>query len=185
MRECWFLLDGREFLFLHFYIPPNWSSVNECRSGEPLTTTFIKWEHLLQMVTENHPAFLSTLTEEIINDLAFAPSNTPENTHCEPRYLWLDHILRSTEWKPSRRLLSLTYLLATCEGSPNHWTNMLKGTLLKEEGKRGSKSSAPERNTTDSNAPLKVHTDAGDSQVLQNFGWESLDLWDSRPLGVV
>lgn len=137
------------------------------------------------MIIENHPAFLSALTEEMINDLAYTPSSSSENTHCESLYLWLDHILRSTEWKPNRQLLSLTYLLATCEGSPNHWTDMLKGTLLKEEGKRDKRSSAPERNTADSNASLNAYTDAEDARVLQNLGWEPLDLWDSRPLGVV
>lgn len=143
------------------------------------------------MITENHPAFLSALTEEMINDLAYTPSSSSStsssgNTHCESLYLWLDHILRSTEWKPSRRLLSLTYLLATCEGNPNHWTDMLKGALLKEAGKRDKKSSAPERSTADSNAPLNnAHSDAEDARALQNLGWEPLDLWDSRPLGVV
>lgn len=165
-----------------------WNSTNEYRPGESLNTTFIKWEQLLQMITEKHPTFLSALTEEMINDLAFTTSpttNASKNTYCESLYLWLDHILRSTEWKPSRRLLSLTYLLVICKESPNHWTNMLKGILLKEESKRDKKSSAPERSTADSNTPLNTHTDAGDAQALRNLGWEPLDVWDSRPLGVV
>ena len=137
------------------------------------------------MITENHPAFLSALTEEMVNKLAF----TTDSAHCEATYLWLDHILRSTEWKPSRRLLSFTYLLATCEGSPNRWTDMLKGILLKEERRREKKSYTPDKNITnnaDANADamLHVHTDAGDAQALQQLGWESLNWWDSRPLGV-
>lgn len=164
------------------------SHANIRSPGDTLTATFIKWEHLLQMITENHPAFLSALTEEMANDLAF----TTDPAHCEALYLWLDHILRSTEWKPSRQLLSSTYLLAICEGSPNRWTDMLKGILLKEDEKKERKSYAAGKSLTNSadatanaDTVLHSHTDAGDAQVLQKLGWESLDWWDSRPLGVV
>lgn len=160
------------------------------RLGDSLQPTFAKWEHLLQMITESHPAFLSSLTEEMVNDLAFTDSNTDtkSNAHSEGIYMWLDHILRSTEWKPSRRLLSFSYLLAVCEGaSGNRWTDALKGVLVKEEEKRakvatGKNSGADATKAV--NADVDAHVD-DDAAQLRKFGWESLDVWDSRPLGVV
>lgn len=158
------------------------------RLGDSLQPTFAKWEHLLQMITESHPAFLSSLTEEMVNDLAFTDSktNTKNNAHSEGIYMWLDHILRSTEWKPSRRLLSFAYLLAVCEGaSGNHWTDALKGVLMREEEKRAKVATGRNPAVADANATKAVADVDGDAVQLRNFGWESLDVWDSRPLGVV
>lgn len=165
------------------------------RLGDSLQPTFAKWEHLLQMITESHPAFLSSLTEEMVNDLAFTDpntnntnTNTKNNAHSEGIYMWLDHILRSTEWKPSRRLLSFAYLLAVCEGaSGNHWTDALKGVLVKEEEKR-AKAAMGKSPGADATKAVNVDVDANvgdDAAQLRKFGWESLDVWDSRPLGVV
>lgn len=152
------------------------------RLGDSLHDTFIKWEQLLQMITESHPAFLSTLTEEMVNDLAFSSSSDPKNNaYHEAIYTWLDHILRSTEWKSSRRLLSFSYLLAACEANPNDWTDMLKRVLLKEGAKRakGASVSVPQTQT----GAMVVDEDA-DAGALRELGWESLELWDSRPLGI-
>ena len=165
------------------------------RLGDSLQPTFAKWEHLLQMITESHPAFLSSLTEEMVNDLAFTDpntnntnTNTKNNAHSEGIYMWLDHILRSTEWKPSRRLLSFAYLLAVCEGvSGNRWTDALKGVLVKEKEKR-AKAAMGKSPGADATKAVNVDVDANvgdDAAQLRKFGWESLDVWDSRPLGVV
>ena len=143
------------------------------------------------MITESHPAFLSSLTEEMVNDLAFTDSktNTKNNTHSEGIYMWLDHILRSTEWKPSRRLLSFAYLLAVCEGaSGNRWTDALKGVLVSEEEKRVKGAMGKHRAgaAADASGTRAVSADVDDDAAqLRKFGWESLDVWDSRPLGVV
>lgn len=149
------------------------------------------------MVTESHPAFLSILTEEMANDLAFtspspseAQASDPKNNnqkkaYSEAVYMWLDHILRSTQWKSSRRLLSFSYLLAVCEGSANPWTDTLRGILTKEEEKR-SKGGSTEVWSQEHAAALDTGTNVEDDATeLQNFGWESLGVWDSRPLGVV
>lgn len=145
------------------------------------------------MITESHPAFLCSLTEEMVNDLAFTDpntnntNNTKNNPHSEGIYMWLDHILRSTEWKPSRRLLPFAYLLAVCEGaSGNHWTDALKGVLVREEEKRAKVAMGknPGAEIKGVNADVDANV-ADDTAQLRKFGWESLDVWDSRPLGVV
>jgi len=160
------------------------------RLGDSLHDTFIKWEQLLQMITESHSAFLATLTEEMVNDLAFSTQtkDTKNNAYHEAIYTWLDHILRSTEWKSSRRLLSFSYLLAACEANPNQWTDTLKKVLLKEEVKR-AKGAVPlsvrqtQTQTQTEAMVVDVNADA-DADALRELGWESLELWDSRPLGV-
>ena len=158
------------------------------RLGDSLHDTFIKWEQLLQMITESHSAFLSTLTEEMVNDLAFSTQtkDTKNNACHEAIYTWLDHILRSTEWKSSRRLLSFSYLLAACEANPNHWTDMLTKVLLKEEVKRakGAVSLSVPRTQTRTEAMILDGNADADAGALRELGWESLELWDSRPLGV-
>lgn len=149
------------------------------------------------MVTESHPAFLSILTEEMANDLAFTSpspseaqasdpkSNNQKNAYCEAVYMWLHIILRSTQWKLRRRLLSFSYLLAVCEESANPWTDALRGILIKKEGKR-SKGGFTEVRSQGHAAVLDSGTSAEDDATkLQKFGWGSLDVWDSRPLGVV
>lgn len=158
------------------------------RLGDSLHDTFIKWEQLLQMIAESHSAFLSALTEEMVNDLAFSVQikDTKNNAYHEAIYTWLDHILRSTEWRSSRRLLSFSYLLAACEANPNHWTDTLKRVLLKEEAKRAKGAvsvSVPQTQTQTEAKIVDENTDA-DACALRDLGWESLELWDSRPLGV-
>lgn len=150
-----------------------------------ISDVLAKWEQLLQMVIESDPSFLAVLTEEMLNDLAF--SDIPDlknNPYCEGLYMWLDHMLTSSQWEPSRRLFSFAYADAVCDGSQNHWTELLKERLRKT---RPEPASIPNAQSKDEGQAPK--SDRGpateDSNTLKKYGWEFPDTWDSRPLGVV
>lgn len=157
------------------------------RLGASLDNTFAKWERLLQLIIESHPPFLSVLTEEMVNELAF--TNIPDskdNPYCEGLYTWLDRILTSTEWESSRRVFSFTYIIAVCDESPNHWTELLKERFQKSDVRPTSTpivQTRRERRESVSNADTTRMTE--DSSELKKYGWEFLDKWESRPLGVV
>ncbi|GES59762.1 glyoxylase [Aspergillus terreus] len=99
--------------------------------GSPLTDEFAKWDRLLQSVAEGYPPFVPALMEGMVDALAYeAPSQVAKkDARCEGIYLWLDHILRSSEWESRRWLLPRAYLKSVCEGATNHWTALLKETL--------------------------------------------------------
>lgn len=147
-----------------------------------MSESFTKWDHFLQTVTEGYPAFLTALTEEMVNVLAFTEAKSKDDDRCKGIYLWLDHILRSTEWESKRPLLSLAYISAVCQESTNHWTTLLqkqisKGInavpqLPKSLSRSGTKEPASSTGTND------------DLNELKKFGWEMADAWNNRPLGV-
>ncbi|RAK99490.1 rRNA-processing protein LAS1 [Aspergillus ibericus CBS 121593] len=150
----------------------------ERRIGDSMTETFSKWDPLLQMLAEGHPSVLAALAEEMVNVLAFSGSkNLTSDPHLEGTYMWLDHILRSPEWESRGRLLSHAYILAVCKQSSNHWTTLL-GESIREKNPSAAKVSASRSKT----AELK-QTDA-DLKELTKFGWETVDSWDTRPLGI-
>ncbi|RAH46402.1 glyoxylase [Aspergillus brunneoviolaceus CBS 621.78] len=84
------------------------------RMGEAMAAQFDMWEPLLQMIADAQPTFLSSLTEELANALAFTarPDQAKTDVRCEGAYLWLDHILGSAQWESRRRLVSYAYMLA-------------------------------------------------------------------------
>lgn len=158
---------------------------NLTRLGESISDVLARWEQLLQMVIESDPSFLAVLTEEMLNDLAF--SGVPDlknNSYSEGLYMWLDHMLTSSQWESSRRLFSFAYVNAVCDGSPNHWTELLQDRLRKT---RPAPASTPSVQSKDEGQAPK--SDSGpvkeDSNTLKKYGWEFPDTWDSRPLGVV
>ncbi|KAG2416381.1 hypothetical protein HFD88_007596 [Aspergillus terreus] len=99
--------------------------------GSPLADEFAKWDRFLQSIAEGYPPFVPDLMEGMVDALAYeAPSQDAKNdARCEGIYLWLDHILRSSDWESRRWLLPRAYLKSVCEGATNHWTALLKETL--------------------------------------------------------
>lgn len=145
---------------------------------------FAKWDGLLQTIVQRQPACLTALAEEVLNELAFtAVLNPKEDAHCEGLYMWLDHILTSTEWKPSRRVLSLAYVTEICRQDWNYWTEKLRtrvhaleddsiSNIPNAEGRRHDRSSKPEVASSDGPTDLR------------KYGWDVPDRWDSRPIGI-
>lgn len=152
------------------------------RLGGSLDDMFDKWDGLLQAIIQRQPGCLTALAEELLNELAFtALPNPKENTYCEGLYLWLDHILTSTEWGPSRRVLSLAYITEICNQDWNYWTEKLRtsirtsdddSSIPSTEGERHDRSSKPE--VVSSDGPMD----------LRKYGWETPNRWDSRPIGI-
>ncbi|RAH70262.1 rRNA-processing protein LAS1 [Aspergillus aculeatinus CBS 121060] len=105
------------------------------RMGEAMAAQFDMWDPLLQMIADAQPTFLSSLTEELANALAFTarPDQAKTDVRCEGAYLWLDHILGSAQWESRRRLVSYAYMLAVCEQVANHWTDSLKERLAERQ----------------------------------------------------
>jgi ribosomal biogenesis protein LAS1 len=151
---------------------------------------FTKWDKLLQAVAAGHPSFLPVLTEELVNELAFTSRpNTKDDPLCEAIYMWLDHILNSAEWSTARQSLSFGYIRTVCEQSSNQWLDLLKVAVRSEDN--GLLPIARDRSNTSAGSQKKAestthaqHTE-DDLQRLQKFGWESLDRWDTRPIGIV
>ncbi|KAB8257934.1 ATP-NAD kinase-like domain-containing protein [Aspergillus pseudonomiae] len=83
--------------------------------GTSLDDEFSRWDYFLQVIVEGCPAFLTALVEALVDVLAFARSATKEDAHCEGVFMWLDHILCSSQWESKRRLLSFAYALSACE----------------------------------------------------------------------
>lgn len=150
---------------------------------------FTKWDKSLQTVAAGHPAFLPVLTEELVNELAFTSRpNTKDDPQCEAIYMWLDHILNSAEWSTARQSLSLAYVLTVCEQSSNHWLDLLKVAVRSEDNSlpiARDQSNAPARSQRKSESTTHTQHPEDDLQGLQKFGWESLDTWDTRPIGIV
>ncbi|KAL2830047.1 beta-lactamase-like protein [Aspergillus cavernicola] len=154
------------------------------RLGDSLSDVIAKWDPLLQMIVEGDPSFLVTLTEAMVDELAFSSSSDSKtDPYCEGVYTWLDHILRSAQWDSQRRVISYSYILAVCKGSLNHWTTLLrksigKGTnMLPETSHQQSPNEAGLSPELDEDEDLKT--------LLSKYGWETVDTWDSRPLGIV
>lgn len=162
--------------------------VADCiRLGDSLSDVFAKWERLLQMVIERDPSFLAVLTEVMVNELAFtAVSDSRNDPNCEGLYMWLDHMLTSSQWEPSRRLFSFAYVVAVCDENSGHWTELLRERLRKAGLQPTSISNVQRQGERRENAPTPDATQAtGDSNELKKYGWEFPDNWDSRPLGIV
>ncbi|BCR99571.1 rRNA-processing protein LAS1 [Aspergillus luchuensis] len=158
------------------------------KMGDSMTGMFAKWDSLLQMLAEGHPPALASLTEEMVNVLAFSGSkNVKSDPQLEGLYMWLDHILQSPEWGSRRRLLSHAYLLAVCEQSSNHWTALLKESLQQRTDDLAPKkpASTSKKQSKKDGSGLKRTADADDLKELKKFGWETVDTWDTRPLGIV
>ena len=140
----------------------------------------------MQVIVEGCPAFLTALVEALVDVLAFARSATKEDAHCEGVFMWLDHILCSSQWESKRRLLSFAYALSACEQNSNHWTDMLKERIQDADIDLSGSPGGRERSGKDVNAPQSLHTGTShDLDSLKDMGWEVVDTWDSRPLGIV
>ncbi|GKZ22909.1 rRNA-processing protein las1 [Aspergillus brasiliensis] len=158
------------------------------KMGGSMTGVFSKWDSLLRMLAEGHPPALASLTEEMVNALAFSGSkNVQGDPQLEGLYMWLDHILQSPEWGSRRRLLSHAYLLAVCEQSSNHWTALLKESLQErtDDVVPRTQTSTSKKQSKKAGSGLKRTADADDLKELKKFGWETVDTWDTRPLGIV
>ncbi|KAE8349701.1 glyoxylase [Aspergillus coremiiformis] len=156
------------------------------RLGTSLDDEFAKWDYFLQVITDGCPGFLTALAEALVDALVFTGSATKDNARCEGSYMWLDHILSSSQWVSRRRLLSFAYVRSACEQNSNHWTDMLKERIGNEDndisGIPGSQAGQLEK---DEIAPQSLHTGTNDDlENLKNMGWEVIDTWDSRPLGI-
>jgi len=124
----------------------------------------------------------------MVNEIARPiDSDVRNDPYKEGIYMWLDHMLRAKTWETHRRRLSFSYMLAVCEDNPNHWTKLLS-TLLRNTSMdvnipRTHESSHDEQATTDTKRAADS-LGGDDWDGLKAYGWESLDKWTSRPLGV-
>lgn len=176
-----------EFLCSHGVFCGLCADFSFTRLGTSLDDEFSRWDYFLQVIVEGYPAFLTGLVEAMVDVLAFARSATKEDAHCEGVYMWLDHILCSSQWESKRRLLSFAYALSACEQNSNHWTDMLKERIQEVDNDLSSSPGGQgELSGKDKNAPQSLHTGTShDLDSLKNMGWEVVDTWDSRPLGIV
>ncbi|KAL2851482.1 Las1-like-domain-containing protein [Aspergillus pseudoustus] len=144
--------------------------------GDSIKETIINWDPLLIMIAEGHSAFLTTLTETMVEELAFTRSSDPKkDAYCEGVYTWLDHVLRSTQWESLRRTISTSYVVAVCEESSNYWTSLLKKSV-------GSLkiTPSPENSTRQSSAGESTSDIDEDLKMLSKHGWGAADTWDTR-----
>ncbi|KNG80658.1 hypothetical protein ANOM_011148 [Aspergillus nomiae NRRL 13137] len=141
--------------------------------GTSLDDEFSRWDYFLQVIVEGCPAFLTALVEALVDVLAFARSATKEDAHCEGVFMWLDHILCSSQWESKRRLLSFAYALSACEQNSNHWTDMLKERIQNADIDLSGSPGGRERSGKDVNAPQSLHTGTShDLDSLKDMGWE-------------
>lgn len=152
-----------------------------------MADTFSRWDPCLQTLTDSCPAFLTSLVEEMVDVLAFTAvkpnSKEKDDAYREGIFLWLDHILRSTEWASRRRVLSLVYVQAACEASSGHWMGLLKG-VIEEVSPLSSPESLRRTEAVLQADSMQVDVDVDVSGELGKYGWEMDGAWDSRPLGV-
>ena len=93
----------------------------------------------------------------------------------EAIYMWLDHTLQAETWNSSRRLLSPAYIHAICNEAPNHWTELLKGSL--EKGSSNGRFSDIGLNLQEDRPRAATHNGsngdivADDLVVLEENGW--------------
>ncbi|KKK16971.1 hypothetical protein ARAM_006902 [Aspergillus rambellii] len=129
-----------------------------CRLGDSMADDLAKWDSLLQMIAEGYPGFLVTLTERMIDELAFTGSSDPKSDpYCEGVYIWLDHILRSSQWGARRQVLSYSYILAACKSSSNHWTTLLGRNIDRQDD--GLLAAISEKRTALPQAPSSTDED--------------------------
>ncbi|KAF9894487.1 rRNA-processing protein las1 [Aspergillus nanangensis] len=160
--------------------------------GTSLNGEFAKWDRFLQTIVDGCPGFLTALVEEMVDVLAFRGSSDGKiGARCEGIYLWLDHIIASPEWQSRRQLLSTAYVRSVCQEKPNPWTTLVKTTLCKVDLEvprtpvdgAGNQADKSENGSEDATTIGQSTTE--DLRELEKFGWNIVDTWDSRPLGVV
>lgn len=176
------------FLSLHFHVLylQGWKKKTDIsRLDDSMDDTFSRWDPCLQTLTDNCPAFLTSLAEEMVDVLAFtavkANSKEKDDAYREGIFLWLDHILRSTEWASHRRVLSLVYVRAACEASSGHWMQLLKRVV--DASSSGESLRGAEAVLEADSMQVDGYVD-GSARELGKYGWEMDGAWDSRPLGV-
>lgn len=164
------------------------------RLGDSMDPTFCKWDHFLISVIEEHPQFMASLTDEMVNELAFTPpsSKAQESPVLESLVFWLDHILTSPAWRASRRLLSTSYIRTVCRESENRWTKSVEkclqgddedypgSELVRTRAKLMVASSSPSGRENAVNA--SIGTD--EQGFLGKYGWAISEKWDGKPLGI-
>lgn len=154
-----------------------------------MNETFRKWDQLLQMITENHPRFLTTLTDEMVNQLAFSSeSSSMDSSRHDGIFMWLDHILTAPEWEPSRRFLASSYILTVCRENSNSWANSLQTSILRHDAEQRSTrvhSSTIVSGTARTDLTSTTDSDDGAENVeaLARFGWTISERWDRTLLG--
>jgi hypothetical protein len=153
-----------------------------------LDSTFSKWDPLLETVSEGHPSFLAVLAEELVNEITRpVDSDVRNDPYMEGIHLWLDHILRAKTWESRRRQLPLAYMLVAMEDNPNHWTKPLIPSLRDPSVKIYKPQiheSSPGQHSTTGAETATDPLGGDDWDELKAYGWESLDKWTCRPLGV-
>ncbi|KAL2821513.1 Las1-like-domain-containing protein [Aspergillus granulosus] len=149
--------------------------------GDSLTEKISSWDPLLLMITDGHPAFLTTLTETLTDELAFTRSSDPKkDAYCEGVYIWLEHILRSTRWESHRRTISTSYIVVACEESSNHWTVLLKKSIDAEGNSLLKITQSRDTSTHRSSAVGSIPHIDEDLKILSKHGWGTADTWDTR-----
>lgn len=153
------------------------------RLGTSMDEVFDKWDPVLQIVAEKSTLFLTTLTEEMANEIS--AGNRTDDSYLEGTYMWLDHIINSDTWKASRKYLSLSYIRAACDTSENMWTKKLRQTL--QNGSHDSDAHDTETHPEDQPLePTKIISDQDEAKrILSSHGWDVVDTWRSEAIGVV
>ena len=142
---------------------------------------------MLKKIAESLPSFLMYLAEDLIHALVFDPKmDSAQNASAEGLFLWLDHILMSQGWESHQAFCPRSYILSACDESPNHWAKLLGKKLRKQASKKAKieprevEHSAPshKREIDTQQTPSSI------TQMLGEYGWETVGRWDSRPLGI-
>ncbi|KAJ5107151.1 hypothetical protein N7456_003826 [Penicillium angulare] len=160
----------------------------ERKLGESMNVKFDKWDIFLQKITEAHPRFLTNLSEDLVHSLFVdATKVSPNNASTEALFLWLTHIMTSSTWEIYQPHCPRSYILSSCDENPNYWTKLLTDRLREHGGVRRTKSSRNSQETPAKKATRQNGDRAPSSstdKTLAAYGWEPVQKWDSRALGV-
>lgn len=180
----WLILDGGEL----FLSSPNAAIRTDDldRLGESLENSFERWDVIFLKIAESHPSFVVYLSERLVDTLVFDPANDSlKRAQAETLFLWLEHLITSPTWEPHRSFCPRSYILAACSENPNHWAKLLLDRLREHQD---STSVVSGTNTQHSKKSAVYHgSDAAHSSVaekLREYGWEPVEKWDTRPLGI-
>ncbi|KAJ5279544.1 hypothetical protein N7478_004916 [Penicillium angulare] len=180
--------DGSRLL-LDIFLEESLLTGSERKLGESMNANFDKWDTFLQKITEAHPRFLTYLSEDLVHSLFVdATKVSPKNASTEALFLWLTHIMTSSAWEIYQPHCPRSYILSSCDENPNYWTKLLTDRLRKHGGVRRIKTSSRNSHETPAKKATRQNGDQAPSssvdKTLAGFGWEPVQKWDSRALGV-
>lgn len=152
------------------------------RLGESLENSSERWDAIFLKIAESHPSFVMYLSEQLVDTLVFDPANdSPKKAQAEALFFWLEHLLTSPTWEPHRSFCPRSYVLAACSENPNRWAKLLLDRLREHQDSTSVLSGTkiqPSKKSAVHNVQSSV------AEKLREYGWEPVEKWDTRPLGI-